>query len=139
MEWWSIEVVDGRFPASVWWRAHREALIESALTNGAVDYGWHRHSWGVVFEVAFSDESQWEAFRALTSVAAALDAVPDPVGGLLVHRGRGGAAGRPAPRRPRPFAGADAVALPEPEPELVDALGEGPSRASPLVVGAPGA
>ena len=140
MEWWSIEVFHGRFPASLWRQAHSGSLIESALTNGAVDYAWHEHSWGVLFEVAFTDESRWEAFRALPSVRAALDAVPNPVSGLLVHRGRGGAAGRPAPRRPRPFAGADAAALPEPEPEpeLVDAVRERVGRAGPLVVGAPG-
>jgi len=125
MEWWSIEVLHGRFSAARWKDAHSSALIESALTNGAVDWAWHEFRWGVVLEVAFSDEQQWAAFRALPSVRAALDAVPDPVNGLLVHRGRGGAAGRRVPRRPRPFAGADAVALPEPDPELVDVVPEG--------------
>ena len=41
-----------------------------------------------------------EVFRGLPSVRAALDAVPDPLAGLLVHRGRGGAAGRFAPDPP---------------------------------------
>jgi hypothetical protein len=49
-------------------------------------------------------------------VRAALDAVPDPVNGLLVYRGRGGGAGAGTRRRPRPFAGAGAVELPEPAP-----------------------
>lgn len=125
MEWWSVEVFHGRFHAARWKDAHSSALIESAITNGAVDWAWHEYRWGVVLEVAFTNERQWETFRALPSVRAALDAVPDPVNGLLVHRGRGGAAGRPVPRRPRPFAGADAIALPEPDPELVDTLLEG--------------
>jgi hypothetical protein len=70
----------------------------------------------VVLEVAFPDEARWEAFRDLPATRAALDAVPDPVNGLLVHRGRGGSSGARSPRRPRPLAGAGAVALPEPEP-----------------------
>ena len=44
----------------------------------------HADTWGVVFEVCFGNEEQWEAFRNLPAVRAALDAVPDPVGGLLV-------------------------------------------------------
>ena len=53
------------------------------------------------------------------SVQAALDAVPDPVNGLLVYRGRGGGAGSASPRRPRPSAGAGAISLPEPGDESV--------------------
>ena len=49
--------------------------------------------------------------------SAALDAVPDPVNGLLVYRGRGGGAGSVSPRRPRPSAGAGAMSLPEPGDE----------------------
>ena len=74
---------------------------------------------GVVFEVAFPDEAQWAAFRALPGVRAALDAVPDPVNGLLIYRGR--AAARVPPRRAghgRP-AGAGMMALPEPGDEPV--------------------
>jgi hypothetical protein len=55
-------------------------------------------------------------------VQAALDAVPDPVNGLLVYRGRGGGAGSVSPRRPRPGAGAGAMALPEPGDEPVARL-----------------
>jgi hypothetical protein len=65
-------------------------------------------------------------FRALPAVRAALDAVPDPVNGLLIYRGRGGSAGRPVPRKPRPLAGAGAVALPEPTewaPHVLVAVG----------------
>jgi hypothetical protein len=115
-EWWSIEVFDGAFSAARWKHGHSRSLIESAISHGAVDWTWSKHRWGVVFEVAFNDEAQWEAFRALPSVQAALDAVPDPVGGLLVHRGRGGSSGAWFRRRPKPLAGGGAVALPEPEP-----------------------
>jgi hypothetical protein len=73
----------------------------------------------VVLEVEFSEDSRWDAFRALPAVQAALDAVPDPVNGLLVYRGRGGGAGATSPRTPRPTAGAGAMALPEPGDEPV--------------------
>ena len=122
-EWWSIEVFHGEFQAASQWKdAHGAALVEAALTNGAVDWAWHEHRWGVVLEVAFLDEWRWEFFHELPAVRAALDAVPDPVKGLLVHRGRGGAAGTRLPRRPRPLAGAGAVELPEPKPEQVEAV-----------------
>jgi hypothetical protein len=57
--------------------------IEAALTNGATDGSWHADQWGVVFEVQFGTEEQWEAFRDLPLVRAALDAVPDPVHGCV--------------------------------------------------------
>src|SRR6266508_3753861 len=57
-----------------------------------------------------------EVFHGRFSAARWKDAAPDPVKGLLVHRGRGGAAGTRLPRRPRPLAGAGAVELPEPDP-----------------------
>ena len=96
-EWWSIEVLHGEFSAFRWQEQHDDALIEAALTNGAVDGSWHVGRWGVVFEICFDDEQQWDRFRGLAAVCAALDAVPDPVNGLLVYRGRGGAAGMPEP------------------------------------------
>ena len=73
----------------------------------------------MVFEVQFPEEASWEAFRALPATVAALDAVPDPVNGLLVYRGRGGGSGARSPRRPKPTAGAGAVELPDPERERV--------------------
>jgi hypothetical protein len=73
----------------------------------------------VVFEVEFGTDAEWEAFRTLPMVQAALDGVPDPVNGLLVYRGRGGGAGSVSPRKPRPTAGAGAMALPEPGDELL--------------------
>ena len=102
-EWWSIEVLHGEFSAFRWQEQHDSALIEAALTNGAVDGSWHADSWGVVFEVLFETEEQWQTFRNLPAVRAALDAVPDPVNGLLVYRGRGGgqAPGNRAGQSPR--------------------------------------
>jgi hypothetical protein len=116
-EWWSIEVFHGEFSALRWRDSYREAFIESAITHGAVDWSWHEHRWGVVFEVAFEHDAQWEAFRGLPQVKAALDAVPDRVNGLLIYRGRGGGAGRPSRRPRRPSAGAGALELPEPKGE----------------------
>jgi hypothetical protein len=69
---------------------------------------------GAVLEVELPDEVAWDRLLAAPAVRAALDAVPDPIGGLLVHRGRGGSSGVRWPRQPRPLAGAGTVALPEP-------------------------
>ena len=113
-EWWSIEVLHGEFSAFRWQEQHDSALIEAALTNGAVDGAWHADRWGIVFEICFDDEERWETFRRLPAVRAALDGVPDPVNGLFVYRGRGGGAGDRKPRQPRPAPSASAVSLPEP-------------------------
>jgi hypothetical protein len=113
-EWWSIEVFHSELPASRWRDSYSATLVESAVTTGATSWEWHEHRWGVVLEIEFAGDAQWEAFRAIPAVRAALDAVPDPVNGLLVYRGRGGGAGAGSPRRPRPAAGAGAIALPEP-------------------------
>jgi hypothetical protein len=120
-EWWSIEVLHGEFSAFQWQDGHDSELIEAALTNSALDATWHVGRWGVAFEVCFETAAEWEAFRALPVVRAALDAVPDPVNGLLIYRGRGGSSAAGKPRRPRPAPSASAMALPEPDPEpLVD-------------------
>lgn len=113
-QWFSIEVLDGRSSASRWSEAHGDALTESALGFGALDWSWDAHSWGVVFEVRFDDEEAFERWRESPSVVAALDAVPDPVSGLIVYKGRGGSSGRSQPRRPRPLRGSGAAALPLP-------------------------
>jgi hypothetical protein len=119
-EWWSIEVFHGESQAASRWQdSYSETLIESAIANGAIEWSWVEHRSGVVLEVCLPDEANWEAFRRLPAVQAALDAVPDPVNGLLVYRGRGGGAGARSPRRPRPTAGAGAVELPDPERERV--------------------
>ena len=108
-EWLSIEVFDGEFPASSWRDSYGESLTEAAVTNGALDWVWHEHRWGLVFEVEFTDDADIDSFRELPAVRAALDAVPDPVNGLLVYRGRGGGSGSRVPRRPRPHLGAGAA------------------------------
>jgi len=126
-EWWSIEVLHGEFSAYRWQEQHDSALIEAALTNGALDGSWHAGGWGVVFEVLFETEQQWQVFRDLPVVRAALDAVPDPVNGLLVYRGRGGGADVRQPRRPKPAPAASAVSLPEPQAEpYLDLTGASP-------------
>ncbi len=116
-EWWSIEVLHGEASAYRWQEEHDSALIEAALTNGAADGSWHAGSWGVAFEVLFETERQWLAFRNLPAVRAALDAVPDPVSGLLIYRGRGGGSDARKPRRPKPAPAASAASLPEPQAE----------------------
>jgi hypothetical protein len=107
--WLTIEVADGAFSASSWRDAHGDSLSESAVTNGVRGWSWHDTEWGVVLEIEFRTEADRERFRALPAVRAALDAVPDPVGGLYVYPGRGGGAGAGRPRRPRPAPAADAI------------------------------
>jgi len=137
-EWWSIEVFHGEFSARRWQDTYAESLIEAALTHGATNWEWHEHRWGVVLEVEFGTDVEWETFHGLPAVQAALDAVPDPVNGLLVYRGRGGGAGSVSPRRPRPVAGAGAMALPEPgdEPVLRVTGTEPPGAGEPAYSGA---
>jgi hypothetical protein len=119
LSWWSIEVLDGPDrPARFWRESHGGALIEAAVTNGAYDWNWQAHTWGVLLEIAFRSDERWQAYRASPAVRAALDAVPDPVNGLLVYPGRGGSAGTVRPRRPRPVAGSGGAELPV-EPEVV--------------------
>ena len=112
--WLTIEVFDGESTATLWRLAHGDALTEAALTNGAEQWVWHEHRWGVVLEIEFGSEERRDAFRTLPVVTAALDAVPDPARGLLVYPGRGGGAGARLPRRPRPLPMAGAGAVPVP-------------------------
>jgi len=70
-EWWSIEVFDGEFPATRWRDTYSSTFIESAISHGATDWTWHVHRWGVVFEAAFDEDAQWEAFCGLPAVRAA--------------------------------------------------------------------
>jgi hypothetical protein len=113
-QWWSIEV-HGEPSAAHWKDAYSSSLIESAISNGAVDWAWHEYRWGVVFEAAFDDQAQWEAFRALASVQAALDAAPDPINGLLAHPGGGGSSGAPSrQQQPPPLTATARVPAPAP-------------------------
>ncbi|MGH9186561.1 MAG: hypothetical protein ACRD0U_12215 [Acidimicrobiales bacterium] len=114
-EWFSIEVVDAPMAGVLWLERHADDLVRAAVHEGATSWDWNRRPWGVVLEVRFGDEEAWDRFRALPGVQAALDAVPDPVHGLFVYRGRGGGSTALLPRRPRPVSGAGAVALPLPE------------------------
>ncbi|WUH93878.1 hypothetical protein OG900_29695 [Streptomyces sp. NBC_00433] len=117
-DWWSIEVMDvedGAVHTATGWRdAYAQVLTESLITNGASSWRWFEHSWGVVLEVAFAEEESWADWLALPGTAATLDAVPDPVRGLIVHRGHGGASGSYVPRPAGTAPRADSVALPEP-------------------------
>jgi hypothetical protein len=113
-EWWSIEVFHGdKLPASRWRDTYEDLLTEAAITHGAVYWEWHEFQYGVIFEVCFASDEQWEAFLGLPTVRGALDSVPDPVNGLLVYRGRGGAAGARKPRKPKPAPSAAALELEE--------------------------
>lgn len=115
---WTIEVADGRAASARAWRmAHEERLIEAALTHGAQDWHWVVRDWGVLLELTFRDEADWLRFRATPAVQAALDAAPDPVGGMWVYSGRGGSSASPMPRRPKPRRSSDGAPTPEPEPE----------------------
>jgi hypothetical protein len=118
--WLTIEVQHGEIPADGWRRAQGELLIEAAVTNGARDWTWHTPRWGVILELKFRDEKARNAFRELPAVVAALDAVPDPVFGLLVYPGRGGGSGAGKPRRPRPAPIAGAAAVEEPRSQFLD-------------------
>ncbi|WP_329131072.1 hypothetical protein OG552_09105 [Streptomyces sp. NBC_01476] len=116
-DWWSIEILDAEhavIPAASWRDAYAQTLAESLVTNGAAGWKWFEHSWGVVLEVAFTKERDWLLWKSLPGTQAALDAVPDPLSGLLIHRGHGGASGTYVPRVPRIAPAADRVALPEP-------------------------
>ena len=138
MRWWSIEVRDGVLPAQRWKDGYGEALLEAAITNGARRWEWTVIPGGVVLEVAFRESEEWERFRALPVVTAALDATPDPVNGLYVYPGRGGNASARSPKRkPRPTgAGAAAMPLPvEPPPVARLAVAEPPPE--PIVATPP--
>ena len=122
--WLTIEVFDGESTATLWRLARGDALTEAALTNGAEQWVWHEHRWGVVLEIEFRSEERRDAFRTLPVVTAALDAVPDPARGLLVYPGRGGGSGSRIPRKPRPLPMAGAGAVPVPMEQVRMGLAE---------------
>lgn len=118
MDVWTIEVADGpTVSAAAWRRAHGERLVEAALTHGAQEWDWVLRRWGLLWEVAFGDESGWQRFHATPAVQAALDSAPDPVSGMWVYHGRGGSSACRVPRRPRPICRPDAAPIPEPDQE----------------------
>lgn len=113
-EWFSIEVLNGNSSARSWAEAYGDALVQAGLGEGALDWELSHHHWGSLLELAFADEVDFERFRELPIVEAALEAVPDRVNGLLIHRGRGGSSGTRRPRRPFPALGSGAVEVPLP-------------------------
>ena len=127
-QWYSIEVLDGVYSAAGWAEAFGDSLVTEALAGGASNWDWHRHTWGTVFEVEFADDEAWLLFRASLTVQTALDAVPDPVSGLIIYRGRGGSAGGREPRRIRPLTGSGAASLPLPVDDLQWAVFPEPPR-----------
>jgi hypothetical protein len=124
VHWLTVEVFDGATSGAAWARAWQDALVEAALSRGAVFWDEHEHRWGVVLELVFREERQRDAFRQSTLLRAALDAAPDPVNGVLVYPHRGGGSGARQPRRPRPLVQGGAAALPLPEPKPGPPLGQ---------------
>jgi len=112
--WYSIEVLDGTYSAAGWTEAFGDSMVTEALATGATNWDWQHHTWGAVFEVEFDTDEAWTRFQASITMQRALDAVPDPVSGLIIYRGRGGNSGRGEFRRPRPIFGSGAAALPLP-------------------------
>lgn len=132
MKWWSIEVRDGVLPAQRWKDGYGESLLEAAVTHGAKRWEWTVLPGGVLLELAFREVDDWQRFRELPVVRAALDATPDPVNGLYVYPGRGGSSTLPSrPRTPRPMgSGAAAMPIPDDLPMralLADLAGEPPA------------
>ena len=107
--WWSIEVLDGAFAASIWMETQGDRIAEQAIMDGALDWQWHTHHMGVVFEVAFRDSESWEKFLDSFAMRLALDVVPDP-SAVLIYQGRG-TAGSIGPRKPKPLIGSGAASL----------------------------
>ncbi|MEX2394511.1 MAG: hypothetical protein WD826_08540 [Actinomycetota bacterium] len=125
----SIEVIDAAFPASSWKYTYGDMLTTTAMEHGADDWQWIERTWGVVFEVAFKRQRDAEFWLTLPSVFAAFDAVPDPVGGLVWHRGWGGTSGRGERRKRGPRAGAGGAEVPLPDdPEGVEAVARAGER-----------
>jgi len=125
MHWLTVEVFDADIPATAWMRGWHDALVQTALSTGAVFWDDHAHAWGVVLEFTFADEHARDRFHGHPTLLSALDATPDPINGTLVYPHRGGGAGSRVPRRPRPSPSVDAVEMPEPEPLLrAAAIGE---------------
>jgi hypothetical protein len=104
--WWARHtpyIADS--PSVTTWVAHpclaRALTLQSRIRKacrahrGSVRLAMARARLGAVLEVELPDEVAWDRLLAAPAVRAALDAVPDPIGGLLAHRGRGGGSGGP--------------------------------------------
>ena len=129
--WLTIEVVYDEVTAVESWRRSRgESLTEAAVTHGAQDWVWHTPGWGAVLELRFDDEQSRDAFSGLPVVVAALDAVPDPVSGVLVYPGRGGGSGAGIPRRPRPDPSTGTAHAEQAEEQFLELSTIGPATGS---------
>jgi len=109
--WMSIEIFNGAFGAHMWADAHGDALIETALSTGAIDWELKRTAWGVVFEVAFPTEAGWQHYKLTDAFRNALQTAPDPYRGVLIYRGRSLDSGNASPRKPKPRIGSGSAAL----------------------------
>jgi hypothetical protein len=116
----ALEVLDAAFSAESWRHAWGDTITTAAMSWSGLDWEWRHRTWGLIFLVAFPSEAEYEEWRKLPAVIAALDAVPDPVNGLVFHRGWGGTSGSGEPRRGKPRAGAGGAEIPEPVQEVLD-------------------
>src|SRR5687767_5814573 len=100
--WMSIEIFNGPYAARLWADAHGDPLLGAAMSTGAVDWDLKRTAWGVVIEVEFRTEADWEQFKLTDAFLNALNTAPDPQGGVLIYRGRSLDSGNPTSRKPKP-------------------------------------
>lgn len=116
----ALEIFDGPFSASSWQHAYGDALTTAAMSWSGLDWEWRHRTWGLIFLVAFPSEAEYDEWRKMPVVIAALDAVPDPVNGLVFHRGWGGTSGSGEPRRGKPMVGAGGAEIALPTDEALD-------------------
>ena len=116
----ALEIIDGPFSASSWQHAYGDVVTNAAMEWSGLDWEWREFKWGLLFMVAFPSEDEYLAWRSMPVVIAALDAVPDPVNGLVFHRGWGGTSGSGEPRRGKPLVGAGGAELPLPVETVLD-------------------
>jgi len=116
----AVEILDAQFSADSWRRAWGDALTTSAMSWSGLDWEWRHRTWGLIFLVAFPSQAEYDEWRKMPVVIAALDAVPDPVNGVVFHRGWGGTSGSGEPRRGKPLAGAGGAEIPEPIELVLD-------------------
>ena len=69
--WMSLEIFDGEVSAAQWAAAYGDALTEAALAGGALDWSWHSHNWGEIFEVEFADEDAWDRYIGIDRLTRA--------------------------------------------------------------------
>lgn len=109
--WTSIEVFNGPFAARQWADTYVDSLVEAAVTAGALDWDMKRTAWGVVFEVEFKNDAEWEKYKNSEAVITALRNTPTPVTGVLIYKGRSLDGGSTSNRKPKPRIGSGSNAL----------------------------